>query len=60
MNGGYLDPGGGGMLLQILFGGAAGILVVIKLYGRKILNRFRPAKTTEPEKPAAVSSVHDP
>ena len=32
----YLDPGTGGMLLQLLLGGVAGALVVGKLYFSKI------------------------
>lgn len=32
----YLDPGTGGMILQLLLGGAAGALVVGKLYFSKI------------------------
>lgn len=28
----YIDPGTGGMLLQLLLGGVAGALVIIKLY----------------------------
>lgn len=28
----YLDPGSGGMLLQILLGGIAGVFAVVKLY----------------------------
>jgi hypothetical protein len=33
----YIDPGIGGMLLQLLLGGIAGALVIIKLYW----HRFR-------------------
>ncbi|MFQ5953484.1 MAG: hypothetical protein ACE5JZ_00295 [Kiloniellales bacterium] len=32
----YLDPGTGGMLLQLLLGGVAGALVVIKLYWSRL------------------------
>jgi type IV secretory pathway VirB2 component (pilin) len=28
----YLDPSSGGMLLQLLLGGVAGILTVVKIY----------------------------
>ncbi len=31
----YLDGGMGGMLVQLLLGGAAGLLMTIKLYWRK-------------------------
>jgi len=36
----YLDAGSGSMLLQILLGGLAGIFVVFKLVGHKILAIF--------------------
>jgi hypothetical protein len=32
----YIDPGVGGMLLQLLLGGVAGALVVIKLYWHRL------------------------
>lgn len=34
----YLDPGSGSMLLQLLLGGVAGAVVVLKLYWRRLLN----------------------
>ena len=37
----YLDPGTGGMLLQLLLGGAAGLAVVLKLYWRRIRDSAR-------------------
>lgn len=44
----YLDPASGSMLLQVLLGGAAGALVVLKLYWSRVkdfiagLRRKRP------------------
>ena len=35
---GYLDPGTGSMLLQLLLGGLAGVAVSIKLFGRRIFS----------------------
>ena len=32
----YIDPGTGGMLLQLLLGGFAGALVIVKLYWTRI------------------------
>lgn len=32
----YIDPGTGGMLLQLLLGGIAGALVVMKLYWHRL------------------------
>ena len=37
---GYLDPGSGSMLMQLLVGGIAGLGVFFKLYGRAILSYF--------------------
>ena len=33
----YIDPGSGSMLLQLILGGVAGLLVIIKLYWYRIL-----------------------
>ncbi|MDR1031788.1 MAG: hypothetical protein LBL30_01530 [Holosporales bacterium] len=37
----YLDGGTGNMLLQIIFGGIAGALAVVKIYWHKIKALFR-------------------
>ena len=39
----YIDPGAGSMILQLLLGGVAGILVIGKLYYRRLLAFFRRA-----------------
>lgn len=36
----YLDPGSGSMFLQLLLGGAAGLLLAIKIFWRRILSMF--------------------
>lgn len=36
----YLDPGTGSMLLQMLLGGVAGLIVAIKMFGKRILGIF--------------------
>ncbi len=36
----YIDPGTGSMILQLLLGGVAGALMVLKLYFRKIRSFF--------------------
>lgn len=36
----YLDPGTGSMVLQLLLGGAAGAIVVVKLYWQKVKKIF--------------------
>jgi hypothetical protein len=37
----YLDPGSGSMMLQLFFGGIAGVAVIIKLYWKSLVNLFR-------------------
>lgn len=37
----YLDPGTGSVLLQALLGGVAGLILSIKLFGRRFLSFFR-------------------
>ncbi|HEX7124537.1 MAG TPA: hypothetical protein VF406_02025 [Thermodesulfobacteriota bacterium] len=32
----YLDPGSGSMLLQLILGGVAGLVVLVKLYWQKL------------------------
>lgn len=39
----YIDPGAGSMILQLLLGGVAGIMVIGKLYYRRLLSFFRRA-----------------
>lgn len=36
----YLDPGAGSMVLQLLLGGTAGAIVIVKLYWQKIKSFF--------------------
>jgi hypothetical protein len=36
----YLDPGTGSMLAQLVMGGLAGVLVVFKLYWKKVKSFF--------------------
>ena len=35
----YLDPGSGGMMVQLLLGGFAGAAVLVRLYWRQLLIR---------------------
>ena len=49
----YLDPGTGAMLLQLLLGGVAGLLVILKLYWHRIkesISRIFPRKLKSKEK----------
>lgn len=36
----YLDPGSGGMMVQLLLGGIAGVGVLFRLYWRRLLTRI--------------------
>ena len=44
----YIDPSAGGLLVQILLGGFAGIGVLVKLYWGKITKLFRKERDDEP------------
>ena len=37
----YLDPGSGSMLLQLLLGGGAALVVILKLYLNRFASLFR-------------------
>ena len=37
----YVDPGVGGMLVQLLLGGVAGLVVIMRLYWEKVVNFWR-------------------
>ena len=40
----YLDPGTGSMLLQMILAGTAGLMVVGKLYWRKLKSHFNSSR----------------
>jgi hypothetical protein len=48
----YIDPGAGGVLMQLLFGGTAGIAIVLKLFWDRL--RGRRAR----QEPNTSESVH--
>ena len=41
----YLDPGTGSMVLQLLLGGVAGVVVVVKMYWEKVKDFFTRQKS---------------
>jgi hypothetical protein len=43
----YVDPGTGGLILQLLLGGVAGALVIVKLYWEKLIGVFRRGKKAD-------------
>jgi hypothetical protein len=56
----YLDAGSGSMLLQLVLGGVAGLLVILKLYWQRVLSflglrREEPAAVSEDTKQAPKS-----
>jgi hypothetical protein len=46
----YLDPGAGSMLAQLIMGGVAGLVVLLKLYWGKFKSIFVKVDSTTPEK----------
>jgi hypothetical protein len=45
----YLDPGSGSMILQLVLGGVAGLLVVLKLLWQRLLVMFGVRKDPPPD-----------
>lgn len=48
---GYLDPGSGSIILQAILGGVAGMLVALKMFGRRTLSLLRFWRRDDPESP---------
>jgi hypothetical protein len=36
----YLDPGSGSMILQAILGGFAGLMVALKMFGKRVFSFF--------------------
>jgi hypothetical protein len=53
MNLGYIDPGSGSMILQMLLGGLAAAAVFLRLFWHRVLVALRIRKPTPPEQRAA-------
>ena len=53
---GYLDPGTGSMMLQVILGGIAAVAVAIKLYWHKLASVFGLRKKEEPKDDSACNS----
>lgn len=49
----YVDPGAGGMLTQLLTGGAAGLLVLFRLYWSRLRDTVRKPHSTAYQQGAA-------
>jgi hypothetical protein len=52
----YLDPGTGSMILQLLLGGVAGLVIIVKLYWQRFISLF---KGKSPDSPPSDSSESD-
>ena len=50
---GYLDPGTGSMMLQVILGGIAAVAVAIKLYWHKLTSVFGLREKEETEDDSA-------
>ncbi len=48
MNLGYIDPGSGSMILQVLLGGIAAAAVALKVFWRRVLEFLHLSKPSEP------------
>jgi hypothetical protein len=46
----YLDPGSGGMMVQLLLGGVAGAVVLVRLYWQQLLIRIGLRRSDPSEK----------
>ena len=47
----YLDPGTGSVILQLLLGGVAGVLIVLKLYWQNFKSVFRRKEPKDGNRP---------
>lgn len=59
----YVDPGSGSMLLQLLLGGVAGVVVLLRLYWQRLLQLLglrRGADEPEPPLPAPPTTPQHP
>jgi hypothetical protein len=54
----YLDPGSGSMILQLLFGGIAGGVIIMKLYWSSFLNLFR-HKRAQQQTLSSQKEIHE-
>ena len=54
----YLDPGSGSMILQAVLGGVAGLVVALKMFGRRLFS-FATFWKRDDAAPAAAESKTD-
>jgi hypothetical protein len=53
----YLDPGSGSMILQAVLGGVAGVVVALKMFGRRVFSFLTFWKRDDAAAPAAESKT---
>ncbi len=53
----YLDPGSGSMILQAVLGGVAGLLVALKMFGRRVFSFLTFWKNDDPATATAESKT---
>ncbi len=55
----YIDPGTGGMLLQLVTGGVAGLLILARLYWKRVQGLFRSDGGSSRDQPSAKPTPAD-
>jgi hypothetical protein len=53
----YLDPGTGSMVLQLILGGLAGLVVLVKLYWRRVMTYLFGRRAQGPESTRSSTEV---
>jgi hypothetical protein len=59
MNLGYIDPGSGSMILQVMLGGIAAAAVALKVFWRRVLEFLHLSKPSDPL-PTAEATAAEP
>jgi hypothetical protein len=55
----YLDPGSGSQLAMAIVAGFAGVMVAVKVWWRRVLNKFRRQRPEATDAKAPVSTEQD-
>ena len=54
----YLDPGSGNMLVAAVVAGFAGVMVVAKMWWRRLVNKLRRRQVPQLETPVRAEQDH--
>ena len=57
MNFGYIDPGSGSMILQVMLGGLAAAAVALKVFWRRVLDFLHLSKPSDPLRTAEATAA---